>query len=562
MTAKTFLLQASSTRPRGNHFKCESSNIPLAPVPIAPSTHHQAYNAQELENDNNSIGNKKKKKSGLVVRTSKHWVLPPRPRPGRRSSSHNTIASSNPNSINNLNIAANSRNNSNNGTASSKRQPSKEKRKPRHVQTIDEKLINDSNYLAFLKFDDLDNEKFQSSASSISSPSYSSPTFSSYRNRKKTEYMDDESCTDVETIAAHNGLLSKNHNIDSTSNIHPPPSKKSKLNDFDLLSLSSTSSSATPVPQLTKDLNLNLNFHKTPHKSSFPESPSDFSPSDSVSLIRNHSLPTNLQIKDKINDLNEIKFFNDFEKLEFFNKYAKANTNNGMNENNDLWNSYLQSVENHNSTNHTEGQQEDNDDNMSLLNLPIPEEPVSSEQDIKAKENDEDIWNYLPSSSTQQDSLQLLNKNCNSNKENSQTDYEENFLFIQDQNENTSKPHHDELSSEITLADSKFSYLPPTLEELMEEQDGNNNRSFKNFMFSNDSGMTCSNIDSNTTTNNNDDDYTKVLKSKKIATSKSNVNLYDLNENNNGATATNEFDQNSFIDDLDEDVDFLKVQVF
>ena len=126
-------------------------------------------------------------------------------------------------------------NNNNNNTISNRKQASKEKRKPRHIQTIDEKLINDSNYLAFLKFDDLENEKFHSSASSISSPSYSSPSFSSYRNRKKSEFMDDESCTDVETIAAHNSLLTKNHHIDSSSNVHAPPTKKSKLNDFDLL---------------------------------------------------------------------------------------------------------------------------------------------------------------------------------------------------------------------------------------------------------------------------------------------------------------------------------------
>ena len=35
MTAKTFLLQASASRPRSNHFKNEHNNIPLAPVPIA-----------------------------------------------------------------------------------------------------------------------------------------------------------------------------------------------------------------------------------------------------------------------------------------------------------------------------------------------------------------------------------------------------------------------------------------------------------------------------------------------------------------------------------------------
>lgn len=170
---------------------------------------------------------KKKKKSSLVVRTSKHWVLPPRPRPGRRSSSHNTLPANNTNNI--LNVGPNSRNssnnNNNNNTISNRKQASKEKRKPRHIQTIDEKLINDSNYLAFLKFDDLENEKFHSSASSISSPSYSSPSFSSYRNRKKSEFMDDESCTDVETIAAHNSLLTKNHHIDSSSNVHAPPTK-------------------------------------------------------------------------------------------------------------------------------------------------------------------------------------------------------------------------------------------------------------------------------------------------------------------------------------------------
>ena len=199
MTAKTFLLQASASRPRSNHFKNEHNNIPLAPVPIAPNTNHHNNSSLEFEND----GSKKKKKSSLVVRTSKHWVLPPRPRPGRRSSSHNTLPANNTNNI--LNVGPNSRNssnnNNNNNTISNRKQASKEKRKPRHIQTIDEKLINDSNYLAFLKFDDLENEKFHSSASSISSPSYSSPSFSSYRNRKKSEFMDDESCTDVETIA-------------------------------------------------------------------------------------------------------------------------------------------------------------------------------------------------------------------------------------------------------------------------------------------------------------------------------------------------------------------------
>ncbi|EJS42961.1 hap4p [Saccharomyces arboricola H-6] len=542
MTAKTFLLQTSS-RPRNNHFKSESSNIPLAPVPIAPNTHHHNHNPLELENDNN----KKKKRSSLVVRTSKHWVLPPRPRPGRRSSSHNSVPCNNTNNV--LSIGASSRSNSSNSTASNRKQASKEKRKPRHIQTIDEKLISDSNYLAFLKFDDLENEKFHSSASSISSPS-----FSSYRNRKKSEFMDDESCTDVETIAAHNNFLSKNHHIDS-SNVSPSPTKKSKLNELDLLSLSSTSSSATPVPQLTKDLNVNLNFHKAPNNTAFPECPSDFSPADSVSLIRNHSLPTNLQVKDKIDDLNEIKFFNDFEKLEFFNKYAKVNTNNDINENNDLWNSYLQLMGSSASKNNTDDQQEDNDDNMPLLNLPILEEPIPSEQDNKSKPDDKDIWNCLPSTSSQQGSLRILNKNTKFGSDNIQVDNNESYLFLQDQDERTSRPqHHDELSSEIALPENKFSYLPPTLEELMEEQDGNNSRSFKNFMFS----IASPNIDSNTT----NDDYTKVLKSKKIATSKSNINLYDLNENDNGASGTNEFDQSSFIDDLDDDVDFLKVQVF
>lgn len=554
MTAKTFLLQASASRPRSNHFKSEHNNIPLAPVPIAPNTNHHNHSSLEFEND----GSKKKKKPSLVVRTSKHWVLPPRPRPGRRSSSHNTLPSNNTNNI--LNVGANSRNNSNNSTASNRKQASEEKRKPRHIQTIDEKLINDSNYLAFLKFDDLENDKFHSSASSISSPSFSSPSFSSYRNRKKSEFMDDESCTDVETVAAHNGLLSKNHYVDSSSNVHAPPTKKSKLNDFDLLSLSSTSSSTTPVPQLTKDLNVNLNFHKIPHKTSFPDSPADFSPADSVSLIRNHSLPTKLQVKDKIEDLNDIKFFNDFEKLEFFNKYAKVNTNNDVNENNDLWNSYLQSMDDSVGRNSGDNQQADNDDNMSLLNLPILEETVSSGQDIKVEPDEEDIWNYLPSSSSQQqDSTHVLNKNMNPDKANIQTNNDETYLFLQDQNESADPHHHGELGSEITLADNKFSYLPPTLEELMEEQDDNNSRSFKNFMFSNDNGIPCSNIES---TGNDDDDYTKVLKSKKISTSKSNANLYDLNDSNNDATVTNEFDQSSFIDDLDEDVDFLKVQVF
>ncbi|CAI4034657.1 hypothetical protein SMKI_11G1050 [Saccharomyces mikatae IFO 1815] len=549
MTAKTFLLQASGSRPRSNHFKSEHNNIPLAPVPIAPNTHHHHnHNSSEFEND----GNKKKKKSGLVVRTSKHWVLPPRPRPGRRSSAHNSLSSNSTN--NTLNVGTNSRNNSNNSITSNRKQASKEKRKPRHIQTIDEKLINDSNYLAFLKFDDLENEKFHSSASSISSPSYSG-----YRNRKKSEYMDDESCTDVETIAAHNSLLSKSHHIDSSSIVHAPPTKKSKLNDFDLLSLSSTSPSVTPVPQLTKDLSLNLNFHKTPHKTSFPDSPEDFSPVDSVSLIRNHSLPTRLEVKEKMDDLNEIKFFNDFEKLEFFNKYAKVNTNNDINENNDLWNSYLQSMDNSTGKNRTDNQQVDDDDDMPLLNLPILEESVPSEPDVKVEQDDDDIWNYLPSSSSQQDSLGILDKNRTLDKENIQTNNDETYLFLQDQDESTNSHRHDELGSEVTLADSKFSYLPPTLEELMEEQDCNNSRSFKNFMFSNGNGTPCSNADGNTV---NDDDYTKVLKSKKISTSKSNVNLYDLNENNNGATTTNEFDQNSFIDDLDEDVDFLKVQVF
>ena len=553
MTAKTFLLQASASRPRSNHFKNEHNNIPLAPVPIAPNTNHHNNSSLEFEND----GSKKKKKSSLVVRTSKHWVLPPRPRPGRRSSSHNTLPANNTNNI--LNVGPNSRNssnnNNNNNTISNRKQASKEKRKPRHIQTIDEKLINDSNYLAFLKFDDLENEKFHSSASSISSPSYSSPSFSSYRNRKKSEFMDDESCTDVETIAAHNSLLTKNHHIDSSSNVHAPPTKKSKLNDFDLLSLSSTSSSATPVPQLTKDLNMNLNFHKIPHKASFPDSPADFSPADSVSLIRNHSLPTNLQVKDKIEDLNEIKFFNDFEKLEFFNKYAKVNTNNDVNENNDLWNSYLQSMDDTTGKNSGNYQQVDNDDNMSLLNLPILEETVSSGQDDKVEPDEEYIWNYLPSSSSQQeDPSRALKKNTNSEKANIQAKNDETYLFLQDQDESADSHHHDELGSEITLADNKFSYLPPTLEELMEEQDCNNGRSFKNFMFSNDTG-----IDGSAGT---DDDYTKVLKSKKISTSKSNANLYDLNDNNNDATATNELDQSSFIDDLDEDVDFLKVQVF
>lgn len=50
----------------------------------------------------------------------------------------------------------------------------------------------------------------------------------------------------------------------------------------------------------------------------------------------------------------------------------------------------------------------------------------------------------------------------------------------------------------------------------------------------------------------------KFWNPKKISTSKSNANLYDLNDNNNDATATNELDQSSFIDDLDEDVDFFK----
>ncbi|CAI4044637.1 transcription factor HAP4 SKDI_11G1060 [Saccharomyces kudriavzevii IFO 1802] len=554
MTAKTFLLQASATRPRSNHFKSESSNIPLAPVPIAPNTHHHNHSPLNLEND----GNKKKKKSGLVVRTSKHWVLPPRPRPGRRSSSQSSLPSNNTNNI--PNVGANGRSNSRNSPASTMKQASnKEKRKPRHIQTIDEQLINDSNYLAFLKFDDLENEKFHSSASSISSPSYSSPSFSSYRNRKKSEFMDDESCTDVETIAAHNSLMSKNHHLDS-SNVHAPPTKKSKLSDFDLLSLSSTSSSATPVPQLAKDLNLNLNFHKTPHKTSFPDSPSDFSPADSVSLIRNHSLPTNLQVKDKIDDLNEIKFFNDFEKLEFFNKYAKVNTNSDISENNDLWNSYLKSMENSTRESHNDDQQQGDDDDMPLLNLPILEEPVSSDQDVKSEQDDEGIWNCLPSSSSQQHSLRILNKSDDFGKNGAHADSDEGYLFLQDENESSKPQRHDELGSEITLADSKFSYLPPTLEELMEEQDGNSNRSFKNFMFSNDNSMACPNIDSNTS--NDDDDYTKVLKSKKMTTSKSNVNLYDLKESNSGAAAANEFDHNSFIDDLDDDVDFLKVQVF
>lgn len=158
MTAKTFLLQASASRPRSNHFKNEHNNIPLAPVPIAPNTNHHNNSSLEFEND----GSKKKKKSSLVVRTSKHWVLPPRPRPGRRSSSHNTLPANNTNNI--LNVGPNSRNssnnNNNNNTISNRKQASKEKRKPRHIQTIDEKLINDSNYLAFLKFDDLENEKF------------------------------------------------------------------------------------------------------------------------------------------------------------------------------------------------------------------------------------------------------------------------------------------------------------------------------------------------------------------------------------------------------------------
>ena len=72
MTAKTFLLQASASRPRSNHFKNEHNNIPLAPVPIAPNTNHHNNSSLEFEND----GSKKKKKSSLVVRTSKHWVLP------------------------------------------------------------------------------------------------------------------------------------------------------------------------------------------------------------------------------------------------------------------------------------------------------------------------------------------------------------------------------------------------------------------------------------------------------------------------------------------------------
>lgn len=252
---------------------------------------------------------------------------------------------------------------------------------------------------------------------------------------------------------------------------------------------------------------MNLNFHKIPHKASFPDSPADFSPADSVSLIRNHSLPTNLQVKDKIEDLNEIKFFNDFEKLEFFNKYAKVNTNNDVNENNDLWNSYLQSMDDTTGKNSGNYQQVDNDDNMSLLNLPILEETVSSGQDDKVEPDEEDIWNYLPSSSSQQeDSSRALKKNTNSEKANIQAKNDETYLFLQDQDESADSHHHDELGSEITLADNKFSYLPPTLEELMEEQDCNNGRSFKNFMFSNDTG-----IDGSAGT---DDDYTKVLKSK------------------------------------------------
>ena len=137
-----------------------------------------------------------------------------------------------------------------------------------------------------------------------------------------------------------------------------------------------------------------------------------------------------------------------------------------------------------------DSQQVDNDDNMSLLNLPILEETVPSGQDVKIEPDEEDIWNYLPSSQ-QQDSARVLNKNMNSDKANMQTNNDETYLFLQDHNESTN-PHQDgEQGSEITLADNKFSYLPPTLEELMEEQDDNNSRSFKNFMFSNDNGIPC-----------------------------------------------------------------------
>lgn len=134
-------------------------------LPLIPKK--DVNNNISSSNSGNSFNSHKRKKlndSSLVVKTSKRWILPPRPRPGRKScpSNNQSNSTTNHNSINSIN--SNIHNNNSNSNSNSNSDGNNNKHNNNRTKSLTPLSSADAvasvlpatndNYLAFLKFDD------------------------------------------------------------------------------------------------------------------------------------------------------------------------------------------------------------------------------------------------------------------------------------------------------------------------------------------------------------------------------------------------------------------------
>ena len=199
----------------------------MHPVPIAPNLHRPSTGSARL-----------------VVRTSKNWVLPPRPRPNRRNTIHSGANSShthtNNTHTNNAGNASSATTAVNSAATSAASTPAPPKRKrenslPVNLKKVKKDYNRVENCLAFLKFDDeedttttstdIDDDLF-SNTSPVSSTC--TPLTSASLNLKSVPFNGASAVSGVGMLnlsAGKNGAQKKQQRAKSAQYSYKPSSK-------------------------------------------------------------------------------------------------------------------------------------------------------------------------------------------------------------------------------------------------------------------------------------------------------------------------------------------------
>lgn len=400
-------------------------------TPIVPkrklSLQNNITTSNTSTNNNDSLNNKRYNKnnnnanSTLTIRTSKRWVLPPRPRPGRKTffNSNNTTTSSSSNSSNNNN----NNNNSMSGTSS---------------------IISSTSSSTY------------SSPVSVQSSNSSTSTVFSHGNKRRNQSVPTISNVKREhnnnnNFLNQNNLSKKNSSnylaflkFDDESSSLNLPSIDENENKYSILSSISSQKDHNITPTNSNSSNIST----TQKSKSIPR---DISPSDTIVATPNN---------EKCISLNKLQNFT-YNNISNNNLLADFNLDHSYNiSSTSLISSFAFNLPNpndQNSNNNSNNKKNNNNNNDDFI-----ERTTNDELENEIYNN---IWKFLPRYNKSLDNDTTKNTNINDNV--------------------VSNNNNDNASTARTNVDDNDSYFysAPTLEELMDEQD-NNFSNFNNINFS------------------------------------------------------------------------------